>query len=255
MAEIKKLGVQLFTVRDYMGGEEQIRETFSKLKAIGYDEVQTAGCQVPYDVFGQLAKDAGLEIVGTHDDLGLMLNDTDKAIERHELLNTKLMGIGGWGFNNAEEIDTFCNNINNLGKKIADKGYKFSYHNHSSEFVKVEENRTILEHLSDCLDPGFGTFCLDTYWVQHGGGDVRFWINKLANRIEVLHLKDMKMTPNGQAMTEIGNGNLNWQGIIEEANKSDVKHYVVEHDVFWKDDDPFKSLEISANYLRKNFMK
>ena len=254
MAKINKLGVQLFTVRDHMGNEEALRETFRKLKEIGYDEVQTAGCAVPYDVFGQLAHDAGLEIIGTHDDLGLMLNDTDKAIERHEALGAKIMGIGGYGFADAAAIDTFCEQINALGKKIASKGYKFSYHNHSSEFGKAGEDRIILQHLADGMDRDFGTFCLDTYWVQHGGGDVRYWIEKLAGRISVLHLKDMKMVGGSQTMTEIGNGNLWWDGIIEEANKSGVEHYVVEHDVCWIDDDPFKSLAVSAEYLRKNFM-
>ena len=53
----EKLGVQIFTVRDYMNSEEQIRESFKKLKKIGYDYIQTAGTpKVPYEIYGSLAK-------------------------------------------------------------------------------------------------------------------------------------------------------------------------------------------------------
>lgn len=254
MADIKKLGVQLFTVRDYMGNEASMKETFARLKSMGYDEVQTAGCPVPYDVFGNLCADAGLEIVGTHDNLSMMFDEPEKAMECHDLLHTKIMGIGGYGFADVAALDDFCVKVNRLCSVIGPRGFKFSYHNHSSEFCKLEDGKTILAHLADSLDAKYATFCLDTYWVQHGGGDVREWIKKLAGRIEIIHLKDMAMTPGGAVMTEIGNGNLYWEGIIEEANNSGVNHFVVEHDVNWTDDDPFKSLEISADYLRKNFL-
>lgn len=34
---MKKFGVQLYTIRDFMGDEESIRTSFKKLKAMGYD--------------------------------------------------------------------------------------------------------------------------------------------------------------------------------------------------------------------------
>ena len=253
MAKIEKLGVQLFTVRDYMNGEEAVKSTFERLKSIGYDEVQTAGCPVPFDVMGRLCKEAGLTVCGTHDDFNMMLREPEKAMELHDQLGTKLMGTGGFWSDSKEEIVKYAENVNKLASVIGPKGYKYSYHNHSHEFRKFDE-RILLEYFADVFDKDAVTFCLDTYWVQHGGGDVRYWIKKLAGRIEVLHLKDMEMTPEGVRITEIGNGNLYWEGIIDEAVNTGVKHFVVEHDVNWIDNDPFKSLEVSANYLRKNFM-
>ena len=44
---IEKLGVQLYTIRNQMGSAEEIRESFRKLKKLGYDQGQTAGCQMP----------------------------------------------------------------------------------------------------------------------------------------------------------------------------------------------------------------
>ena len=45
--KIDKIGVQLYTIRDFMTNAEDIRESFKKLKAMGFDTAQTAGCAIP----------------------------------------------------------------------------------------------------------------------------------------------------------------------------------------------------------------
>ena len=51
---------------------------------------------------------------------------------------------------------------------------------------------------------------LDTYWIQHGGGDPAAWIRKLKGRADIIHLKDMAMDGRTQLFAEVGEGNLNW---------------------------------------------
>ena len=65
MTKLTKIGVQLYTIRDFMGTEEDVKRSFEKLKTLGYDEIQTAGCKIPYATFGRLAKEAGLTVVGS----------------------------------------------------------------------------------------------------------------------------------------------------------------------------------------------
>ncbi|MCI9627525.1 MAG: sugar phosphate isomerase/epimerase [Clostridia bacterium] len=256
MKKLEKIGVQLYTVREYMQTETQIKETFQKLKQLGYDQVQTAGCAVPYDVFGALAADAGLEIVGTHDDFDMMCNDFAQAYGNHEHLHTKLMGTGGFGFGktqNSKMYEEFAQKANAVGEKIAAKGGKFTYHNHSHEFVLLENGKTGMEILVEELNPETTSFVLDTYWVQNGGGDVRHWIEMLTGRIDILHLKDMKILADGtHAFAEVGSGNLYWDGILQAAQAAGVSYYVVEQDTC--DGDPFDSLQKSSEYLHKNFM-
>ncbi len=45
---IDRLGLQLFTIRDTMNTAENIRESFRRIRAMGYEHGQTAGCAVPY---------------------------------------------------------------------------------------------------------------------------------------------------------------------------------------------------------------
>lgn len=252
-----KFGVQLYTIRDAMGTVEEVRESFRKLKELGYDYAQTAGCKIPYAEFGALAKEAGIEICGTHDNYQKMVENTELAMEEHRLLGTTNMGIGGHHSKTLEECEAFIKEANALAKKIAPYGFKFTYHNHSAEFLRYENGKTEMDMLAEGLDPEYVSFVLDTYWVQHGGADVRYWIEKLAGRIDILHLKDMARIPDmpGEPrpervkITEIGNGNLWWEGILETAEKAGVKYYVVEQDIC--PGDPFDSLRMSAEYLKK----
>ena len=253
---IERLGLQLYTVSAYMSTPKDVRETFKKLRDLGYDNVQTAGCQIPYDEFGQIAKEEGLEICGTHDDFDVMVKDPAEAIKRHQLLNTKLMGIGGFSAHTPEEAEEFIGKANKVAAYAKDYGFKFTYHNHSDEFVKYDNGKRLMDMLVEGLDPVNTSFVLDTYWVQHGGGDVKWWINKLAGRIDILHLKDMlkRRYPESQEITYIGNGNLDWDGIIEAADKAGVKYYVVEQDNAGQYDDAFECVKRSAQFL-KQYMK
>ena len=53
---------------------------------------------------------------------------------------------------------------NIVAKKAAANGMKFTYHNHSTEFIKLSNGKTIMEMLVEGLDKDNATFCLDTYW-------------------------------------------------------------------------------------------
>ena len=62
---MKNLGLQIYTCRDFMHTEEDIRYTFERVRKAGYTQIQTAGCEIPYEKYGQLAKEAGLMAMET----------------------------------------------------------------------------------------------------------------------------------------------------------------------------------------------
>ena len=259
----KKLGVQAYTFRSYYDGETATEQTLDKafrtIKEHGYDEIQTAGFgKVGIEKYAELAHNAGIDIVGTHYDYNEMLNDTDEAMRKHkEILKTSIMGIGGMPLaprNDKQELFKFIDDFNKIGDKIKPYGFKLTYHNHHFEFVKIDGVKTIMDYLYEGLNPETISFCLDTHWVQRGGGNPTTWIEKLANRIDILHLKDMAVVrdENGVVqplITEIGNGNIDFDSVIAAAEKGNVKYYCVEQDHC--PGDPLDSLKISAEYLKR----
>lgn len=248
---IETLGYQAYTTREQMKDEAGVADTFRRVAALGYDTVQTAGCQtVGYETYARLAQEAGLTICGTHENFDEMAADPEAAMEHHRILGTKNIGIGGyWAINNADDIREFIRKANRFADTIAQHGFKFTYHNHHREFRRFE-GKTMMDWFREGFDPDTVSFVLDTYWVQAGGGDVRHMMEQLAGRIDILHLKDMRIKEdNMYEITEIGNGNLWWEGILKTAADIGVQYYVVEQDIC--PGDPLESLKQSAAYLQQ----
>lgn len=259
---IKNLGVQLYTIRDYMKSAEDIRSNFKKLRELGYTEAQTASSgEVSYEELAEIAKECGIAIQGTHYDMDIMENDLEKAVREHKALGTTNCGIGGfWNLNTPEETKAFIKRANDIADRLFEHGIKFTYHNHSHEFKKIDGNISSWDMLVDGLNPEKTSFVLDTFWAANAGADPIYWIKKLAGRIDILHLKDKGYTTARHVtqdneiileITEVGSGNLNWDGIIKAAGETGVKHYCVEQDRNFLSGDPFESLDVSAKFLKK----
>ncbi len=251
---IENLGIQLYTLRNEMTDEASVREGFKKIKEIGYNHIQPASmCNLTPEKFASLASEAGLTAskCGTISAWSQILNAPDELLATHKAIGATNIGIGymppEWR-DCPENVTRFIAKANEFAKYAESKGFTVGYHNHSFEFKKVGGVR-LMDRLVNEFSENFN-FILDTYWVQHGGGDVCAWIKKLAGRIEVLHLKDMAMEDT-QTFCEVGNGNLNFDGIMEAADKAGIKTYVVEQDSC--KGNPFDSIKMSYDYITKNF--
>ena len=265
---IKKLGFQLYTIRDYYrdndnATEETLIDALTRLKAAGYDEVQTAGFGniIPEEKFPEIFKETGFTVQGTHWDTDEIFNNPEEAMRKHvEMFNTKIMGIASvpaFARADMDSLKKFIKDINAVAQKVKEHGFKISVHNHHWEFVKLDGKKTILEYLVEETDPDVISICLDTHWVQRGGGNPTTWIEKLKDRIDVLHLKDMGTEfKDGNYLpyfAEIGNGSMDFDSIMAAAERSNVKYYCVEQDVC--PGDPVDSLKMSADYIKERYMK
>ncbi len=259
-----KFGVQAYSFCDAYDAEnadEKTLETaFKRIKAIGYDEIQTAGFgKVGIEKYVKLAHDAGLEIVGTHYSLNEIFENPIETMRIHEeILGCKFMGISGppRSVYTKEGFFEFIEKCNKLGEVMKPRGFKLTIHNHHREFTEIDGKKTLMDYLYEYLDPEIASFCFDTHWAQRAGANPTTWIKKLKNRIDILHLKDMglKREPDFEAnpvITPLGEGNMDFDSIMEAAKESNVKYYCVEQDYY--DGDPIDGLKISADFLKANY--
>lgn len=254
---MKQFGLQLYSIREALKTEEDFAESMKKIAEMGYKDLHTAGCAIDEQRFIDIIRENGMSVCGTHCSYDLIVGDVEKSIALHKKWGTKIAGIGsmpGFALANPESLKKFIDTYNETAKRYAAEGMKLSYHNHAFEFYRIDGTKTVMDYLYEGFDPENVSFVLDTCWVQVGGGDVRHWIEKLAGRIDILHIKDC-MSFKGedgkvrQTMTEVGNGNLWIEGIVDTADKTGVKYYVVEQDTC--PGDPFDSIKQSADYLKK----
>lgn len=251
------LAAQLYTVREFTQTAAGFAASLQKVRAIGYTAVQVSAIgPIPNEEVKAIVDDAGLTICNTHTSQDLLWNDLDAVIEQHRLWNCQHVAIGSMPRAYREEGEAgykrFAAEANRVGEKLHEAGLTFSYHNHSFEFTRFGR-RLGMDIIFEESDPRYLQAELDTYWVQHGGSDPILWINKMEQRMPVIHLKDMAIIDNQQVMAEVGEGNLNWPGILDACQETGVQWYAVEQDICRRD--PFESLKISYENLQAMGLK
>lgn len=246
------LGAQLYTCREFTKTLADIEQTFRKVREIGYTSVQISGFGAvePAEV-AKLVADSGLIVAATHMGWNQFLDDLDTVIATHKMWHCTHAAIGGLPgeYRSAEGLQRFLDELPPVAEKLAAEGLTFSYHNHAHEFERINGS-TWLGALYDQADPAHLKAELDVHWVQAGGGDPAWWVRRCAGREPLLHLKDFTIVGGERRFAEIGEGNLNWSAILDEADAAGVEYYLVEQDNCY-DRDCFESLAISYRNLTK----
>ncbi len=249
-----KIGLQLFTLRDYLQDEVSIYQTFKKVKDMGYDIVQVSGIGLITNELAKIIKKASekyqLEIIATHVSFEQLLNEFDHIVSVHKMWNCQYIGIGMMPKDYSGSLagfDKFIQIVNDLANRLSLHDLHLVYHNHAFEFRKFE-NKLGMDYLFDSFNDNV-QFELDTYWIQKGGQSPEKWIKKVSGRMDIVHFKDMTIIDwDKQLMDVIGKGNLDWKEVISLCINTNVKYAFVEQD-FCQGRDPFLCAQESLEYL------
>ncbi len=238
----KKIGLQLYTVRAALQADPL--GTLQKVRAIGFDEVETAGLAGKTAVeFRSLLDQVGLKAISSHIGYDDWLNKPEAALDDVAALGGAYAVLAwmapdlrnGWAAH-AKQLNTFAA----LAKA---RGLKFAYHNHNFEFAKSDEGlpyHLLLEN----TDPSLVAFELDCYWASFAGHDPLEILKEHGDRIRLLHLKDK--AKDGE-MAPVGQGVIDFPKVLKMGKAAGVTNVFVEHD---NPADPFASITQSLKYLR-----
>jgi sugar phosphate isomerase/epimerase len=245
------LAAQLYTIRTSTQTADDFAASMRKVREIGYTAVQVSGIgPISRQEVKAIVDANGLKVCITHIGYERLTKDLPAVIDEHRLWDCKHVAIGSMPGAYRDEGEQgyrrFAKEASEIGRKLREAGLTFSYHNHSFEFVRFGK-LTGLDIIYNESNPEDLKAEIDTYWVQHGGGDPAQWIRRMKGRMPVVHLKDMVIIDGQQAMAEIGEGNLNWPAILDACREAGVEWYAVEQDVCQRD--PFDSLAMSYRNL------
>lgn len=243
------IGIQMYTLRDFCKTVEDISATFKKISKIGYRTIQASGMvSVEPKELKKILDDNGLYACSTHTGYEQIVNEIDRIIEEHKILGCEAImcpGLPG-ELHNKQGYLKVAKDFEKVLPKIKKNGFILGYHNHAIEFERYDGKTGIEILLENChgLEAE-----IDTYWVQYGGGDPAFWIEKYSGIVSEIHFKDMGIEKNKQVMPPIATGNLNWERIISSCKKAKVKYCLVEMDN--PTIDPFEAVRISFENMRR----
>ncbi len=249
----RRIGAQLYTVRDFMKTNADFEETIKKIRAIGYEIVQVSGSPLKAKDMKEILDAYGMQCVVTHRGFPDFQKDLDEIMEYNRILGCDSCGIGMAPveyFRSVSEIDRFIDEMNACAEKLSENGMYFAYHNHNIEFVKFE-GETVMDRMLRKSDPEKVKFITDTYWLQLGGQDPAAFIQAHPERALYVHFKDLRLDPESPFVpefAEIGEGNLDFKAITEACDAVGVRFALVEQDKCRRD--PFESLKMSYDYLK-----
>lgn len=227
---IRKIGLQLYTVRDIFAADPM--GTLGKVAAIGYREVEFGGGgfdKMDHAALRKTMDRLGLTSPSCHVGYEALLGDFDGAVKMAKTLGADTVVLP-WmtpALRNAEAWQPAVANFNLWAGKLKKVGLGFAYHNHDFEFTVKSGDHSLFDMLVADSDPALVKFELDLFWAVAAGEDAKAIINRLPGRFYAYHVKDR--TPDGK-MTSVGKGTIDFADIFMLNAKSGVKHFYVEND-------------------------
>ena len=244
-----KLGAQLFSLRTLCRTPDGIRDTFHRVKEIGYEVVQVSGCgPIEPERLRDISEEFSLPITCTHSPLDRITGDTDKLIAEHRIYGCNSIGIGLLPEKyrgSVEAIRAFISEYAEACKKIHAAGMQLTYHNHDFEFFDCGGT----DPYEILIEESEFDFIHDVYWSTFAGKNPLDYIPRLAGRMTNIHFKDL--SPEGNhPFCACGNGTIDFKPLVAAAEKAGVKYVQVEQDNAPEFPDPIGQMEISFRTLR-----
>jgi sugar phosphate isomerase/epimerase len=144
--------------------------------------------------------------------------------------------------------------LNKLGADAHAAGLAFAYHNHNIDFRDLGGGKTPIELILHKTDPKLVNLEVDLGWVAAAGVDPAKFLERHAERVTMVHLKDMRETkPNfgfDMAPAELGNGVMDWKRILRAAAKTRARYGFIEQEPPYNIP-PLESAKISFDYITK----
>ena len=246
-----KIGVQISSVSPYLNNEHNVKESFSKVKKIGYDEIQIQW--VSPDVSPEFIKSTLDEIqmncVGTQDYYDVVAPKFGEILKMNELWGGQYICVSRIPdrYRSEGNCKLLASEINKLLERAENSGKTLAFHPIYSDYEKFGGKPLIEILLENCS--GKLQICLDLYHVMKSGYDPADWIRKFKGRIPMVHFKDMAISEGHEILVPVGQGILNWDSIFDACLETGVEYCFAEQEQWQKD--PFECLGESYDFIVK----
>jgi sugar phosphate isomerase/epimerase len=263
----KPIGLQIYTVRE--AAAKDLPGTLRAVADIGYREIELAG--IPATSATDLRKilsDLGLTAPSMHASMADLQAGLQERIDYAKALGTRYLVCSfPWTadsrFRNSAlsiasgiTLDDWkwnADQLNRIGAVAAKAGLSCGYHNHNVEF-RSYDGVVAYDELLRLTDPELVTMEMDLAWVVTAGVDPLKYLRKHADRISMLHVKDVRKNLRTSVdkleaqTTEVGSGKIDWQQLFAAMDPARIRHYFVEQENFERS--PLEAVRVSFDYLR-----
>jgi sugar phosphate isomerase/epimerase len=228
------VGLELYSVRDDM--QKDLMGTVKAVCEMGYQ------CVEFYSPYFEWKPEYAREVRKLLDDHNVKCYSTHngtesytgsgiaKAIELNQILGAKYIVLASAG--NPKGLDGWkkvADLLNAGNEKFSAAGLHAGYHNHQTEFKRIDGKRPI-EVIAENTDKSV-VLQMDVGTVVEVGEDPVAWINANPGRIKSIHCKEFAKAPGKGYKVLFGDGDAPWKQIFEAAEKTGgVEFYLIEQE-------------------------
>jgi sugar phosphate isomerase/epimerase len=281
-----KAGLQMYTVRN--GFKKDPMGTLEIVAKAGYRYIELAnhfarqdagtGFGVPADKLKKKIDSLHIKVIGAHV-MPLEESTIDGVIKYHQDIGSKNISIPIDYWPTKAHLLDRCKFYNKIGEILKKNGMKLLFHNHWHEFQKFG-NDFMFDLIMANTEPDLLGIELDAYWTIRGALDPAEKIRQYKSRMCLLHEKDFPLslvhelnaaaqvdpskpvddasfhaTVKPEHFTEVGDGMIKVQDVIDAGNEAKVPYIFVEQD-FIHNKTEFESISRSlANFKKMRGME
>lgn len=229
-AQIKAVGIQLYTVRDIF--QKDPAGTLAAIAKIGYREIEFGGGG--YDsmdpaMLRRTMDKAGLRCPSLHIGYDALLGQFDKSVAMARTLGAQTVVLPYMTDEHRTEAgwNAALPNFTKFARELKKAGFGFAYHNHDFEFTNKPGGVTLYDRFLKETDPALVKVELDLYWAKRAGQDLAALVDRLNTRLYSYHVKDMRADG---SMAAVGTGTIDFAALFKRPASAGVRHFYVEND-------------------------
>jgi sugar phosphate isomerase/epimerase len=270
---IDDIGFQVFSLRDALINNSG--SLFRSLAGAGIRNIEffnpaTLNAYVP------IVKDCGMKPLCTHFMPGYITGNWESArkmnmappdhyfyeniIEDCTRNGIKYMGVAILLEEDRPTLDDykrFAEKANKCGEQSKSAGIQLYYHNHSFEFQPMKDT-TPYEEMLKIFDRELVKLELDVFWATLGAQDPLQLLQKTADRLLFVHLKDLKKGSSlgvfdfdipPDSFTELGTGMLDLKSILAKTRELGIRYAIIDQDSTQMED-KIASVKMNCDYIK-----
>lgn len=239
-----RTAIQLYSLRNV---PEPLPEVVEHLGAQGYEGVEFAYrlADADEEAVRTALRDADVTAAGAHVPVD-RFEDIESVAEFYTSLGCRTLVVPYLDeshFESRGAVERAAARLTDIGEQLADNGFEFGYHNHTHEFVALD-NSTAYDAFA-AATPTTVDLQLDVGLAALAGEDPVDLVERYGDRIVQLHCKDYDL--DAERSVDLGDGDVDIAGCLDAAREADVEWAIVE---FEDSNDPFTSAERSLDTLK-----
>lgn len=258
-----RIAAQLNTVRAYCGAQEELFETLTRLKALGFDGVELESgllkCADRHALAAHLAR-LGLEVCSVRSPFARTGYGLEDLLDEAKVLGCRNVGVGtitaSYFTAGLPATEKYLAQAQQVCRRFAEEGLRPLYSLRYHEFMRQSDGSWIFDKLAGRTETAGYQWETDAWSLTRAGVEPPEIFARLAGRMPVCRLSDQKIRENdvyffftGREVCPLGEGVFDLSAWTRAAQDAGAEWFTVGQDLC--DRDPFACLAVSLAAARK----